>query len=267
MRPRPLLPCIAALLALLVVAPAGADVLVTEDGGRVETRGAWEVKGRLVVFTTADGQLASLRLDEVDLEASRDATRRASQPRAEAAPKPAAGEPAKPRRKLTNADLARSEGVVSTARPGPAAAGEETDDGEAAEAPSGPAARTLVVVSSEEDATEEGWPLVRGTLANHGEEPAAGLKLVVHLLGYEGDEVVSAEAELASRALQPGEESAFEVSFPDVLSYAALRFEPSGVMLATSAPPGARQAGGEDGEDGEGAEEAGQEGEEGGPGG
>jgi len=41
----------ALVLALALPAAARADWLVTTEGGRVETRGPWEVKGKLVVFT------------------------------------------------------------------------------------------------------------------------------------------------------------------------------------------------------------------------
>ena len=79
------------LLAVLlfIAGPAAADWLVTREGASVETRGAWRQEGRLMVFTLADGTLASLRLDEVDLEASRQATEGASQPAAA----PPAGKP------------------------------------------------------------------------------------------------------------------------------------------------------------------------------
>jgi len=64
---------LAAALAAPIV-PAAADWLVTREGARVETRGVWQVKGKLVVFHTPAGDLSSLRLSEVDLEASRQAT-------------------------------------------------------------------------------------------------------------------------------------------------------------------------------------------------
>lgn len=50
--------------------PAGAEVVVLKDGSRFETRGAFTVKGRQVVFTDAQGKLMALPLAEVDLEAS-----------------------------------------------------------------------------------------------------------------------------------------------------------------------------------------------------
>lgn len=67
------------LLALFAFG-ADADVLVLRDGGRVETRGAWQEKGRQVVFTDAQGKLCALRQADVDLEASRTATARAAAP-------------------------------------------------------------------------------------------------------------------------------------------------------------------------------------------
>jgi mycoredoxin len=61
-------------VGLCVAASAAADVVVLKDGSRVETRGAMEVRGKRIVFTNAKGTLATLRLDEVDLEASRAAS-------------------------------------------------------------------------------------------------------------------------------------------------------------------------------------------------
>src|SRR5262245_62955767 len=82
----------AALLALAAAAPAAADWLVPRQGnGRVETKGPWQVKGKLVVFTLPDGKLSSLRLSEVDLDASGRATDEAA---AAARATPAAPAPA-----------------------------------------------------------------------------------------------------------------------------------------------------------------------------
>lgn len=64
---------------------AGAEMLVMKDGSRVETRGAFEVKGRRVVFQDVQGKLLALRLDEVDLAATEAASRPAPPPEATAA--------------------------------------------------------------------------------------------------------------------------------------------------------------------------------------
>src|SRR5688572_4712455 len=68
--------------------PGAADWLVTREGGRVETKGTWTVKGKLVVFHTADGKLSSMRLADVDLDASRRATEEAVAAQAQAAAEP-----------------------------------------------------------------------------------------------------------------------------------------------------------------------------------
>ena len=81
----------------LCAAAAQADWLVTRAGERIETEGSWQVKGRMVVFTRPGGTLASMRLSEVDLDASREATARA----AEAAARPAEPAPAPPPRQAT----------------------------------------------------------------------------------------------------------------------------------------------------------------------
>lgn len=76
-----------ALALLLCAAPAArADWLVLTSGLRIETHGAWEVRGRQVRFTTEKTrQLQSLPVSEVDLEASRGANGPdPNRPRAEA---------------------------------------------------------------------------------------------------------------------------------------------------------------------------------------
>ncbi len=101
-------------LVSAVLPPAAvADLLVTRDGETVETQGPWKVKGRMVVFTDAAGTLSSLRLDDLDLDASHAATQRAAE---SAAGKPAQrdaaeAEPAKRKQavlSLTNRDVARA---------------------------------------------------------------------------------------------------------------------------------------------------------------
>jgi glutaredoxin len=114
-----------ALLLLVALAGgqvAGADWLVLRDGARVETRGEWEVKGKLVVFHNTGGKLASLRLSEVDLEASDAATAEAVEAAKRAAAREA--EPEKPPEKrepvlvLTDADVGHVDPDALAAGPG-----------------------------------------------------------------------------------------------------------------------------------------------------
>ena len=73
---------------------AAAELLVTHRGDVIETQGPWKVKGRQVVFTSEEGVLSSMRLSDVDLEASEETWKRrqeeaAAPPREEAeAPEP-----------------------------------------------------------------------------------------------------------------------------------------------------------------------------------
>lgn len=62
------------LLAVGLALPAAADVLVTEDGRLIETRGAWTIDGDSIAYETADGKAMRVALDTVDLEASREMT-------------------------------------------------------------------------------------------------------------------------------------------------------------------------------------------------
>jgi glutaredoxin len=70
-RPSRLRPLAGILAALAVAAPARAEWLVLRDASKLETRGPWRERGKLVVFTDAAGELRSLRSSEVDLDASR----------------------------------------------------------------------------------------------------------------------------------------------------------------------------------------------------
>lgn len=65
---------LAAVLALASGGALHADWLVLRSGQRIETKGAWEVRGRQVVFTSRTGVLQALPLADVDVEASRKTT-------------------------------------------------------------------------------------------------------------------------------------------------------------------------------------------------
>lgn len=73
---------LAVALCAAAAAPAAADWLVLKNGARVETLGPWTEKGKQIVYTTvAEKRLVSIRVSDVDLEASREAS--ASQPASE----------------------------------------------------------------------------------------------------------------------------------------------------------------------------------------
>lgn len=222
---------VAALAAVcLVLAPAGtavADWLVLRDRSRLETRDPWKVAGRQVIFHLPDGTLSSLRLSDVDVEASRTLTREdaeaAAAPAAE--PEEGAAPAARPRRKLTNADIAAGARVLE---PEPEPEAEEDDaDGDASEP------RTLEVVSWEEVRVGLYPELeIHGVVRNvRPDLTAARVEVEVILFDHEGNRLASAAAQVTPPTLAGREEGRFVAPFPDVQVFGALTFRTSSIDL------------------------------------
>jgi len=228
------------LLACLAALPAGADWLVMRDGTRVETRGAWKERGRVVVFTSADGQLVSLRADAVDFVASRRVTAAAAEAAARPAEEPAGSAAAAPRptsRRITNADI-----PAGRTPPAAAEAGEEP----APAARAAGAADLQVRDTAQQVDPIDGHLVVTGTLANVSERTAAAVELVVEAHGADGALLGSQAAELGMPALGPGAATGFEAHFLDVYGGAmALRFAPAASFLETQPQDAARTSAGE----------------------
>ncbi len=224
MRRSSLVVAIVAFAAL--AAPAAADWLVTRDGGRVETRGAWKVKGKLVVFTRAEGQLASLRITDIDWAASERATAEAAQapPEVKSAPPELAKES---RWVLTDSDFQRSAPPSPAPEKEAAPAAEETD---AAGRP-----RVPVVLEGWERKNLPDGLEVAGTLRNPGNEIAAEVGVTVRLYDETGALVATGEGRIGTPAIGPGTATAFRASFPGVFTYAEARFEVRGYGLRIKA--------------------------------
>jgi len=197
-----------ALLLALAAVPASADWLVTRAGTRVETRGAWQVKGKLVVFHAADGTLSSLRLAEVDLDESGRATAEAERARR------AAGDAAAqaPKRKvpavvLTDDDFRHVE-------PGAAAPAADT-----------PAAPGFKVTSWERSPDAGEGVVIIGTLQNTSTVNATEIALSVQLLDAAGRSSAIGQATLTSTVLGPGQQSGFRVDFPGAATYSDVKFD------------------------------------------
>jgi hypothetical protein len=231
----------AILLALAALAGAAgsaqADWLITREGARVETRGAWNVKGKLVVFRTADGKLSSLRVAEVDLDASRRATEEAVAAQAQAAAE--ADKP--PERKksvhvITDKDV-RPAGQPEASPDGEAAEGEEGEE-KAAAAPGPTTGPGLVVERWNQERDPKGDHIViTGTLQNAASSTAADLKLKVLLYDETGALIATSQAALVRGALTAGERTDFKAEFPGYFSFATIKFEPQGRPLARQPEP------------------------------
>ena len=215
----------ATLLALAATATVRADWLVLEDGSRVETRGAWTIDGRQIVFHQPDGTYSSLKLDLVDLEASRELTQ-GKQHKAETsddATKPAA-EPTAPRRKLTNSDIGAGAGPPILDEAAAAA-----DDA----APADETSRTLAIAGWEEQ--REGFDQVLeihgGVRNTRRDATAAKVQVEVILFDAEGQMLAKASAEVTPSTLAAGQQGSFVARFPDVFSYGAVSFRTSSIDL------------------------------------
>jgi hypothetical protein len=222
-------------MALLMLAmgavPAAADWLVMGDGTRVETRGPWRQDGRLLVFTSPDDRLVSLRSSSVDLPASVEATRQA----AEAATRAQEGEdgdrerpqpPPRQSRRITNAD-------VGPGVPTPPGRGEgEVAAVEAGEPAAAPGRGALDIVDSRQSTDEfDGHLIVTGSVVNRSGQTAAAVGLTVLAYGADGELLGSQRAALTAEALAGGEGTTFQVDFPEVFSAFALRFVPEASFL------------------------------------
>jgi len=210
-----------ALLALvagwwIAALPAAADWLVTEDGARVETKGPWEVRGKLVIFTRPDGTLASVRLDRVDLEASKAATETAKKPPPEKPRVPA--KPKKPVLVLTDADI----GPARARPPAEGGAGEGAGSGGA-----GSAEQPALEVVSWNTVDQGGSPNVQivGSLRNNSDEIVTGVVMIVRL--YDADDKLIAEtpALFNPNSLAPRGSVNFRSLFPGVYGFVRASFE------------------------------------------
>lgn len=221
----------AALAAALCAAPAAADWLVTRDGGRVETRGAWTVKGKLVVFIRADGaaagQLASLRITDVDWAASERATAAAAEAAQAPPAKPvAAPEPKEARWVLTDSDFERS-------APPPPSTEKKEEASEETDAVGRP--RVPLTLEAWERKRQPDGLEIAGTLRNPANELAADIGVTVRLYDETGALLATAEGRIGTPALGPGTATGFRASFPGVFTFAEARFDVRGFGLRIKA--------------------------------
>lgn len=211
------------LLALgLAASPVRADWLVTKDGGRVETKGTWQAKGKLVVFTRADdGALASLRASEVDLDASAKATAQAKV-KAEAPPPP------EPEHKkiavLTDKDFRK-----------PTPPGEADTPEKGAPAKSGPLA---VSTWKKLDIPTGDGIAIEGQIHNTTKDMMINASVEVQLYNEAGERVGTAQGLLTSTSVAPDGTASFRANFPGVFTFTDAKFQVNGLPLTFTSPPG-----------------------------
>jgi hypothetical protein len=211
----------AALTGALVVLAAGAaraDWLVTRDGARLETKGAWKVDGRRVLFTMPNGTLSTMRTDDIDLDQSALVTTQAK----EAPPVPEVAIPVKkePILRLTEKDippmgaLANEEGDATSGKDGKS---------------SGSEVSALEVISWEktDDASGEGLEIF-GTLKNGSPNIITTPTLLVAIYDAEGGLLATNGGEVNAPQIEPGKTANFRVAFPGVPDFATAKFDAQG---------------------------------------
>jgi hypothetical protein len=219
-----------AVLLAVTASPVAADWLVTHDGVQIETRGPWEIQGKLVVFRLANGNLSSMRLSELDLEASERLTTTKAQP-IQKPQKRSRFKPKKPAFVITDDDVkhvnpgtsqtAGDEGGASVSAP--AAARAESGGGE-------------VTVSKWDTAYDEAIDgvVITGTVENRDSRGHQDLALEISLVDEGGVPAGSAHATMAKNALKGGESTTFRASFPGVDDFEKADFGISGASLPTA---------------------------------
>lgn len=224
------------LVAAALLVPAAADWLVTRDGDRVETAGPWRVENRLVVFERPDGTFASMRLTEIDLEASERLTRELAE-RARA-PKPVPEQRTAVIR-LTERDLPPVPRAEQTEEPTDSRGSAESEDGSTDGGDAEAEEQALQVVSWRDvgGAESPGIELV-GDVRNVSEHTALTVEVTVVLLDEAGDVIETGPALLTSTALPPGQTAGFRASFPGVFYYAGLEFRTSASLALSGRDEG-----------------------------
>jgi hypothetical protein len=207
-----------------------ADWLVTREQARIETKGPWEVKGKRIIFTTVDGTFSSLRLAEVDLDASRLATAEAT-----AAPAPPPPPKKKSVRTLTDKDFSRAEAVAA-----PKASADSTAEGDQASSETSATTGQVQMLSWKQNYSQESRAMeITGTVRNAGPVTAAAVAVTVRLYDDRGQLIAEQAASLNTRSLRPDQTTAFTAVFPSVVFFDTAKFEVQSQPLTISpkAPP------------------------------
>ena len=213
---------------LLPAAPARADWLVTNEGGRVETQGPWKIDGKRVIFTQKDGTLSSLRLTEVDLDASKQATTAmAEEAKAAKATEATEAPPAKKAtHSYTDKDFAR-----------PAAPEAPKDDtGTTKPAPEGPGQVKVVDWKQSHNADTNALEIT-GSVRNAGPDVAVAVTVNIRLFNPRGEQFSTQAATLEARSLRPGQNTNFTAVFPDVIDFASAKIDVTSTPFLAKAPP------------------------------
>lgn len=222
---------------------AAPDVVVLQGGARVELQKPPARQGNIVLLTSADGTLLSVRAADIDWKATaaaRAARVSAGKPSPVVTPPPDSPAQAaksgkdgpRARVKLTDADVAHS----AEEEPG-------SEEKPKKEEPHSATAKLDVVDYSQEKAGSN--VVVRGSMRNSGAMPAVNTHMTVTAMDEKGEKIASAEAGLSNGLVASGATVSFTATIPVGEKFVGtLRFAPQWISPAPPAPaPAAPSAG------------------------
>ena len=223
------------LLIALAALPATADWLVTQNGDQVETQGPWEIKGKLVVFTLPGGTLSSMRLSDVDLDASNQLTTKKNAP---TAPAPAATQRREATIVITDSDVAH---VGPEAAPSSAAERQQAGADARAELAGGAASGEGLTVAEWNQEFDDGIDgvVVTGSVENRSSNLHSEITLQVMLYNTDGSLAGRAAATLDNMLLRAGQSTSFRAAFAGIVGFDRPEFR------LNSAPLSPREEGSE----------------------
>ncbi|MBZ0101967.1 MAG: hypothetical protein K8I65_07390 [Thermoanaerobaculia bacterium] len=220
---------LAAAALVAAAGPAAADWLVMKDGSRLETRGAWKVDGRRVVFNLPNGTLSAIRADEIDLDASAAATARAVEAaQAAAAPAPPPRPLGEPILRLTEKDIPPMSGAADEDAPAAEGEGEEEEK------------VTGLQVAHWEKVQAAGGEGVEifGSIRNGGTVHVTSPSVMVMIYGEDGGLLATNEGTINGGAIAPGGSVNFRVAFPGLPDFTSAKFDVQGRGFQTRPPAG-----------------------------
>ena len=209
---------VALAMATSAAAALHADWIVTRNDARIRTNGPWRVQEDRVIFELGNGQLASLHLAEVDLEASAALTELSKLPR-----------PRKRRRRppKKKAVLVITDADVEHADP----KGQEESGSQPVAKSRKELAGQLEVVTWSDETAPSGI-LIRGRIRNAGHRMLGRIRLSVSLVAGAGEVLGASEAVLQRTILRAQEESEFQAEFPGLFSFSEVEFDAATIAIA-----------------------------------
>ena len=214
------------LLIALPVLPAAADWLVTRDGDQVETRGPWEIQGKLVVFTLPNGTLSSMRLTDVDLDASQQLSNAKDLP---SAPVVTPSQRREATIVITDSDVAH------VGPEAPITAAERQEAGAAARA-------EQAAEASGEDLTVAAWNqeyddgidgvVLTGSIENRSSNLHSEITLQVMLYNTDGSLAGRGAATVDNVLLRAGQSSSFRAAFAGIVGFDRPEFRLNSAALS-----------------------------------